>query len=236
MKFSVAVFATLLSLVSVQPIDPSFSAPNPNRYIIEATTAGNERLQPKAIGTSGKYAVVEFENEAAAEEFRLGNEMWPDSPMYYLHDEGTKSASAFQEVPYGIAKVFNNADTLTVEFPSTLPVISKEICIIDSGYQLDHPDLPASATAADPGQGSTGSSLYYGTDGCEHGTHVAGTILATDNTEGVLGVFPGAKSKVVRTFANNCGWAYTSQLIDAIERCKEDGAKIVTMSLGSYSS
>merc|ERR1711971_549781 len=104
--------------------------------------------------------------------------------------------------------------------------MGKEVCIIDSGYQLNHPDLPSTATAADNDQTSSSGSLYYGTDGCRHGTHVAGTIVASDNTEGVIGVFPGAKSKIVRTFANSCGWAYTSELINAVEKCAAAGADI----------
>jgi len=89
------------------------------------------------------------------------------------------------------------------------------------------------AAAADPSQASPNSNLYYGTYGCKHGTHVAGTVVGSNNNEGVIGVFPGASVKVVRTFGDSCQYAYVSQLLSAIDKCADVGADIVSMSLGS---
>lgn len=101
---------------------------------------------------------------------------------------------------------------------------------------INHPDLPNDAINADSEQAS-GSSTPFDVDRSEcswHGTHVAGTIAAMDNEQGVLGVFPGVPDiKVVRVFSgSSCGWTYSSGVVGAVQKCIESGAKIVTMSLG----
>ena len=67
--------------------------------------------------------------------------------------------------------------------------INVDVAVLDSGVQLDHPDLnvylPGSASFAD---GSTNGSDWNG-----HGTHVAGTLGALDNSFGVVGVAPGVR-------------------------------------------
>jgi len=240
------VFGLIASVTAVNyPHAESFSElniPNPNRYIIRADGPISADYLPNTFGR-GKYAVIEFEDSAQANDFKIskGIEMWLDAPVYPLHEEDKDKATEesvlqmTQSVPYGINTVFYDVVSGTSILPQAtdLPSVTKEVCIIDSGYQLSHPDLVNTATAADPSQVSTGSPLYYGTDGCEHGTHVAGTIVASDNTVGVVGVFPGASTKIVRTFSNSCGWAYTSELLDAVDRCVDAGADIITMSLGS---
>ena len=67
------------------------------------------------------------------------------------------------------------------------------------------------------------------------GTHVAGTIAAIGGDgEGVVGVFPGAPGlKIVKVFGeagqlDDCGWTWASQLVDAVQRCVDSGAKIVS--------
>ena len=73
------------------------------------------------------------------------------------------------------------------------------IAVIDTGADLDHPDLLANflprgaedwdfADAADP----------VPEDQNGHGTHVSGTIAATDNAMGVLGVAPGCRLMPLR--------------------------------------
>ena len=72
----------------------------------------------------------------------------------------------------------------------------------------------------------------------EIGTHVAGTIAAIDNDEGVIGVYPGAPGmKIMKVFSGqNCRWSYASDLVRAVQQCASSGSKIVTMSLGGYRS
>ncbi len=72
------------------------------------------------------------------------------------------------------------------------------VSIVDGGIQLDHPDLVASTIPAGPNgsksfvQGFTGYTIYPH----DHGTHVAGTVGATNNNGvGVCGVAGGSDGK-----------------------------------------
>lgn len=108
------------------------------------------------------------------------------------------------------------------------------VCIIDTGFHGSHEDLQGFTVA--------GSSQILGEswneDGNGHGTHVAGTINAQNNGLGVVGVAPGqADIFIVKVFDNNGEWAIgQSNLGSAAETCHENGADIISMSLGGGSS
>jgi subtilisin family serine protease len=104
-----------------------------------------------------------------------------------------------------------------------------KVCVIDSGISASHEDLAALNLS---GYSSAGQS--WNTDTCGHGSHVAGTIAARDNSSGVVGVNKGNISlHIVKIFDGaSCGWSYASTLIDAAQRCASAGAKVINMSLG----
>lgn len=134
-----------------------------------------------------------------------------------------------QTQPYGIAMV--QADDLALQPASA----NRTLCIIDSGYDLGHEDLPTNNVngSNDPG----GSGNWY-EDTNSHGTHVAGTIAAVDNGLGVVGVMrnENVNLHIVKVF-DASGWAYSSSLVDAAMECENAGANIISMSLGgSFSS
>jgi subtilisin family serine protease len=127
-----------------------------------------------------------------------------------------------ETVPFGI--------TMVQAGPAGLAPGSNEraVCIIDSGYQAVHEDL-----RSDPKV--TGYPGDWSTDGCGHGTHVAGTIAAiTGNGTGVVGVVQNSPIKIhnVKVFGSSCAWSYASTLIDASNKCAQAGANVISMSLG----
>jgi subtilisin family serine protease len=206
-------------------------------------------------------AVVSFDDDSTASKFkRLGHleAMEEDAPRYLMGavessiEDSISSASdnnnetitmhaerpknhhlrqlQTQAIPDGLFKIFGGTMPAQSYYPASKTPINS-ICIIDSGFAgLNHPDLQGVfATAADPSQ----SNNYW--DTCDHGTHVAGTIVAENNNVGVLGVFPGASILVVKVFnwnGSKCAWTYSSSLVAAANYCANRGAKIISMSLG----
>ncbi len=111
---------------------------------------------------------------------------------------------------------------------------NRKLCIIDSGYSLGHEDLPGMSRVS----GYNGN-LAWNQDGNGHGTHVAGTIAALNNTgTGVVGVNAGGNLNlyIVRVFGDSGAWAYSSTLVDAATRCQNAGANVISMSLGGSTS
>lgn len=140
-----------------------------------------------------------------------------------LTSPSKKPYQAGQRVPYGISMV--QADLL----PDT-QAANRKICIIDSGIDGAHEDLRTLPAAGvyDSGSG------WWNTDENSHGTHVAGTIAALNNTgTGVVGVAPNGRVKlhIVKVF-NAEGWAYSSTLAKAAQQCGDAGANVISMSLG----
>ena len=128
-----------------------------------------------------------------------------------------------QQVPYGISMV--QADQLPDTYAS-----NRTVCIIDSGINLAHEDLHGNHVT---GNTNPGTGDWF-TDENHHGTHVAGTIAALNNAgTGVVGVNAGGKLNlhIVKVFGAD-GWAYTSTLIAAANKCGAAGANVISMSLG----
>ncbi|MBB1269572.1 S8 family serine peptidase [Shewanella sp. SR44-3] len=112
---------------------------------------------------------------------------------------------------------------------------NRTICIIDSGYDRSHNDLSGNNVTGSNNSG-TGNWYQPGANNA-HGTHVAGTIAAIANNEGVVGVMPNqnANIHVIKVF-NEAGWGYSSSLVAAIDTCVSKGSNVVTMSLGGAQS
>jgi subtilisin family serine protease len=88
-----------------------------------------------------------------------------------------------QSTPWGITRIGGAASG-----------VGKVAWVIDSGIDMDHPDLNVDTQRAATFLGSNTTP----DDQNGHGTHVAGTIAALDNSVGVIGVAPGAKVVPVR--------------------------------------
>lgn len=88
-----------------------------------------------------------------------------------------------QTIPWGVARVNGGSGS---GFATAW--------VIDTGIDLDHPDLDVdTARSANFVARESSPNDLNG-----HGTHVAGTIAALNNTIGVVGVAPGAKVAAVR--------------------------------------
>lgn len=126
----------------------------------------------------------------------------------------------------------NNTGNIDIDAPEAWDIERGEssvtVAVIDTGVQTNHPDLA--------GQFVTGydfyfddTSVYDGLDD-DHGTHVAGTIAAIDNSIGVIGVAPNIKIMPLKFLGPDGG--YISDAIDAINYAKQNGADIINASWG----
>lgn len=122
-----------------------------------------------------------------------------------------------QQTPWGITRVNGGVSGAGLK-----------AWIIDSGIDLDHPDLNVDvANSANFARGNSAN------DGNGHGTHVAGTVAALDNTEGVIGVAAGASVVAVRVLNNN-GSGSTSGVIAGVNYVGASAGSndVANMSLG----
>ena len=130
-------------------------------------------------------------------------------------DDGGGSGPA-QETPWGITRVNGGA---AGNFATAW--------VIDSGIDLDHPDLNVDTSRSFYAVGRNAD------DQNGHGTHVAGTIAAIDNDIGVIGVAPGAPVVSVRVLDRR-GSGSTSGVIAGVDYVAANGSPgdVANMSLG----
>jgi subtilisin family serine protease len=141
---------------------------------------------------------------------------------------GGGGTSAGQETPWGITRV-NGGETYTG---------TKVAWVIDTGIDLDHPDLNV-VTHSDSvfNAFTTGKDSKSVDDGNGHGTHVAGTIAAINNGIGVVGVAAGAKVVPVKVLDSRGSGSYSGVIagVDHVARMGGIG-DVANMSLGGSAS
>jgi len=105
------------------------------------------------------------------------------------------------------------------------------IAVLDTGVQLDHPDLK--------GRIAEGINLVGEgdpEDDVGHGTHVAGIIAATvNNGEGVAGLSWRGRIMPVKVL-DSSGSGTTYSVAEGIIWATDHGADVINMSLGNYAS
>ena len=108
--------------------------------------------------------------------------------------------------------------------------VDVDVAVIDTGVDLDHPDLNVNPAGA---KNCTVFGLGSADDHNGHGSHVAGTIGALDNTTGVVGVAPGARIWPVKVL-NAAGSGLNSDVICGIDyvAAHADEIEVANMSLG----
>jgi len=157
---------------------------------------------------------------------RLAN----DPRVAWVQRDGVVHATA-QSLPTGVNRV--DADlSPTAAIDGVDQRVNVDVAIIDTGIDLDHPDLNVYTAGAK--NCSTGRSAD---DGNGHGTHVAGTVGAIDDTAGVVGVAPGARVWPVRVLDNSGRGSWSSVIcgIDYVT-ANADKVEVANMSLGGSGS
>lgn len=139
-------------------------------------------------------------------------------------DEEDDDETSNQTTPWGIQRVNGGVDGT-----------GKVAWIIDSGIDLDHPDLNVD-------QDRSYSVFTTGRDKSPddnngHGSHVAGTVAAIDNDEGVIGVAAGASVVAVKVLDARGSGDY-SGVIEGVDYVGANGeaGDVANMSLGGPTS
>lgn len=101
------------------------------------------------------------------------------------------------------------------------------ICIVDTGIDKSHVDLKDNILG---GIDESGTGDW--TDDNGHGSHVAGIAAGVDNSVGIVGIAPKAKLFVVKAL-DSYGSGYESDIANGIYDCIDNGAHIISLSLGS---
>jgi len=143
--------------------------------------------------------------------------------VMYAERDPMRSVNA-QSVPYGITLV-RATETWTAY--GSLGAGAR-VAVLDTGVDTLHPDLPPTFAAASFISGETFE------DGHAHGSHCSGTVLARDNTDGVIGVAPTASLMIGKVLSNG-GSGPTSSVMAGAEWAVVNGANVISMSLGGGS-
>lgn len=215
MKYIVKFKDTDADAPSMMGLNPVWGAKLLQESVLEQVNA----KKVEKLGSKPLYS-VEIEPQALAD-LQLNSEIEYvefDPPRFLLSES----------IPWGQGAI--NAAGLNDSNTG-----NRTICIIDSGYDLTHNDLSGNQVSGTNDSG-TGNWNAPGNHNA-HGTHVAGTIAAIANGDGVVGVMPNQNVNlhIVKVF-NESGWGYSSSLVKAIDTCAQNGANVVNMSLGGSQS
>ncbi|NNE71468.1 MAG: S8 family serine peptidase, partial [Rhodothermales bacterium] len=118
--------------------------------------------------------------------------------------------------------------------------VDARVCVIDSGVDLDHPDLRVSRERSRSFI-SKGPEIGDPDDYNGHGTHVAGIIAALDNGVGTTGIASGATIVALKV-VDSRGRGYTADVLEAIhfvstpDKSGEPRCSVVNFSIGAARS
>jgi subtilisin family serine protease len=152
--------------------------------------------------------------------------------LFVSADRGVKALA--QSTPTGVRRIGGPQPAPTARVAAPVPVAGAPlgVAVIDTGIDLDHPDLGVVV----PGRNCIGRNPLPDDDH-GHGTHVAGTIGALDNGDGVVGVFPYARLYAVKVLDADGGGMW-SNVICGIDFVTANAAhiRVANLSIGGGGS
>ena len=190
----------------------------PNVEITDANSIGSgftTKLSAEQIASLKKDARVAYIEEDKLLNPSLGG------------DVASSTINTVQVTSWGVTKVGGSADAT-----------GKTAWIIDSGIDINHPDLNVDKTRSKSFLTSTQAGTYTSyTDEFGHGTQVAGVIGAKNNTFGTVGVAPNVNLVSLRVMDAN-GSAYLSKIVAALNWVATYGkaGDVVNLSIGTAAS
>ena len=231
---SLACAGVVLAQAATPTPEPLEGDTIPGRYIVvlkDSVSQASERVagdQARRLGLevreTYRYALKGYAARIPAE--RLDDVRADPSVAFVEPDKVVRKTE--QKLPYGINRI--DADTSSTKAGDGAgDVPNVNAYVIDTGVDENHPDLNVVEHINFAGGENR--------DCNRHGTHVAGTVAARDNTSDVVGVAPGAPLTGVKVL--NCkGSGSTSGVIKGVDWVTANAKKpaIANMSLGGGTS
>ena len=152
--------------------------------------------------------------------------------MSLLPFEVKEVINQFTEIPDGVKLM--HAPEVWDESKKGSGVV---IAVLDTGCQKDHPDLKDRIIGGRNFTSDFNGDETIFDDNNGHGTHVAGTIAASENNQGVLGMAPQASLLILKVLGGN-GSGSLQGIADAIhyaidwKGAQGEAVRIISMSLG----
>jgi len=146
-----------------------------------------------------------------------------------------KLASSTEVTSWGIEEVLQDITFWDENIPP--PSGEIKVCIVGSGYDLGHPDLPSETDVT--GVDSSWSDEAWSVDVLGTGTHSAGTIAAIGNNDkGVKGIVHNNHGGLFKLIIGKAAWGNDgtgslSAEIEAVTSCHNQGAKVIVVTMGS---
>jgi thermitase len=207
---------------------------------------GVERTVGSVAGVGARVVRVSADPAVVARRLNRSSAVAYAEPNYILKATATPNDALFSQL-YGLHNAGQtggraDADVDAPEgwdaaglgsFPATGGV---KIGIVDTGIDQTHVDLSGKTVNC---ANAIGGLLSQGNcvDDNMHGTHVAGTIAArANNGVGVAGVAFNASLAICKGLHTAAGTGLTSDIANCINWTHQQGAKVISMSLGGGAS
>jgi subtilisin family serine protease len=228
----VALGSTAFAAASAAPLPDSSTAGLTQPYIVvleegAATSSVVDRHVDRFGLDVGHVYTSALRGYSATMTSAVADLLEEDSAVAYVQRDLPVEATA-QSTPTGVNR--SNADVSpTAKINGADERVNVDVAVIDTGVDLTHPDLNVyRAGAKNCSVGAINANDLHG-----HGTHVAGTIGALDNTAGVVGMAPGARIWPVKVLTD-AGTGLNSDVICGIDyvTAHADEIEVANMSLG----
>ncbi|HEY4348005.1 MAG TPA: S8 family serine peptidase [Gaiellaceae bacterium] len=147
---------------------------------------------------------------------------------YVLRLDSSHRRLAFSNnEPLGPQQWYFASDSAWTHWPAPPNLQEVKVAVIDTGIDAGHPEFAGRIAA-----GRSFVDTSWKTDGCGHGTYVAGLIAANPfNGVGIAGIAFNARLLVAKVALADCGVSETGEIL-AIKWAVQQGARVINISIG----